>query len=124
MWPDGFPNWVLDETVEEISGYGQSILRIVRAPFMVWIAFALFYGLVAGVWGPEQQVGDELVRSITLNPFDLFWFSLGAMTTANLPGLQARSTPVMRFLISLEPLLAIALTGLLGFVLGNQIRRS
>ena len=119
-----FPKWVLDVMAEELCGYGQNILRIIRTLLIVWVAFALFYGLVAGVWGPEQRVGDEVVRYITLNPFDLLWFSLGAMTTANLPGLQARPTPVMHFLISLEPLLAIALTGLLGFVLGNRIRRS
>ncbi len=118
------PKWVVDVTVEELCEYGQNILRIIRTLFIVWVAFAVFYGLAAGVWGPEQRIGGEVVRYITLNPFDLLWFSLGAMTTANLPGLQARSTPVMHFLISLEPLLAIALTGLLGFVLGNRVRRS
>lgn len=55
---------------------------------------------------------------------ELLSFSLGAMTTLTLSGLVPRDTLMMRTLMPLEALLGIFLAGLLGFVVGNRIRRS
>jgi len=70
---------------------------------------------------------DESTGSITHMPTrnlkDLAIFGLGAFVTMDPKGLQAREDWV-QLLAGLEGLLGISLTGLLGFVLGNRIRRS
>lgn len=90
----------------------------------MWVAFALIYGLIGGVWGPWQDTGSGKIRYITRNPIDLLSFSLGAMTTVDPIRLEARPTIAMSILTPLEALLGIFLAGLLGFVAGNRIRRS
>ncbi len=115
---------VSDQLVEWICDYGEGIWRVLGSLMAVWIAFALIYGLIAGVWGPWQDTASGRIRYITRNPIDLLSFSLGAMTTIEPAGLGARPILAMRFLAPLEALLGIFFAGLLGFVAGNRIRRS
>lgn len=113
-----------DQLVELVCDYGEGIWRVIRTLIFVWIFLALIYGLIAGVWGPWQDTNFGQIRHITRNPLDLLWFSLGTMVTLHPPGLEARSTLLMRVLTPSQALLCIFLAGLLGFVLGNRIRRS
>ena len=112
------------QVVELICGYGESISRVLSTMAIVWILFALVYGLAAGVWGPWEETAAERIRRTTWNPIHLLAFSVGAMTTMEPAGLEARSCAIMRILVPLEAFLGIALAGLLGFVIGNRIRRS
>jgi hypothetical protein len=59
----------------------------------------------------------------TRNLIDNLLFSLGAMTTADVGRVQPY-LPNIGFLMTLETLIGIALTGLVGFVLGNKLRYS
>ena len=113
-----------DQLVEWVCDYGEGIWRVAGSLIAVWVAFALIYGLIAGVWGPWQDTASGRIRYITRNPIDLLSFSLGAMTTIEPAGLGARPILAMRFLAPLEALLGIFFAGLLGFVAGNRIRRS
>ena len=75
------------------------------------------YSLISGVVDIESG-------AITHRLIDLVSFSLGTMTTIEPIGLGARHLLVMRFLMPLQALISIALTGLFGFVLGNKINRA
>jgi hypothetical protein len=116
--------YIIDQCVELICDYGEGIRNVVISLAAVWIGFALIYWVIAGVWGPWQDLGSMQVRHITRNPIDLFSFSLGAMVTLEPSDLEARSILIMRILMPLEALLGIFFAGLLGFVVGNRIRRS
>jgi hypothetical protein len=59
----------------------------------------------------------------TRNFWDNLLFSLGAMTTTDLEDVQPYRSH-LGFLMTLEALVGISLTGLLGFVLGNKLRYS
>ena len=113
-----------DQLVEWVCDYGEGIWRVAGSLIAVWVAFALIYGLIAGVWGPWQDTGSGEIRHITRNPIDLLSFSLGAMTTVDPIRLEARPILAMSILTPLEALLGIFFAGLLGFVAGNRIRRS
>jgi len=113
-----------DQFVEIICDYGEDTKRVVVSLGIVWIGFALIYFLIAGVWGPWHDTDWGQARYVTRNPIDMLSFSLAAIVTHELPGLEARSTLFMRILIPFEALLGIFLAGLLGFVAGNRIRRS
>lgn len=108
--------WLSDNFVELISDYGESPLRVLLSVNIVWLVFALIYALISGV--VETDTGLTTIRLI-----DYLAFSLGTMTTIEPVGLSAMNVWYMRFLMPLETLFAIALTGLFGFVLGNRINR-
>ena len=126
-WKEAIPRYAKvagDWVIECVCDYGEGFWNVVRSLIAVWVIFALIYGLIGGVWGPWQDTVSGRIRSITRNPIDLLWFSLGTMVTLHPPGLEARSTLFMRFLVPSQALLGIFLAGLLGFVAGNRIRRS
>jgi hypothetical protein len=109
--------WLSDTVVEAVSDYGESPWRVLLWINIIWIGFAVIYGLFSGV------VNDAGVA--TSNAMDLLAFSLGTMTTLVPEGLSANNNiELMRFLMPFEVLLGIALTGLFGFVLGNRINRA
>lgn len=113
-----------DQLVELVCDYGEGLWRVFASLLLLWLVFAVFYGVIAGVWGLSQSTETAHIRHITRKPIDLLTFSLGVMTTMIPAGLEARSTPVMRIAMPLQALLAIVLAGLVGFVLGNRIRRA
>jgi len=117
----GLWDWFCAWFPGSLCGHGESVTKVVVSMAAVWLFFAILYGVLGGVYtiGPGGQVGSP-----TRNVLDLLWFSLGAMTTIEPAGLQARSTPVMRALVPIEAFVGIALAGLFGFVLGNWIRRA
>ena len=112
--------WLVDGFIEWLCGYGESIWRVLRAMFILWASFAGIFYLVGGVSCENAATGQIAICP----PLQLFYFSLGAMAAMEPAGLTAQATPIMQILVPLEALLGIALTGLLGFVTGNRIRRA
>jgi hypothetical protein len=108
--------WVSDTVQWLLTDYGESVWRVFGAIVLVFLLFAFLYGAINGV-----RVVDS--GALTQDPKDLALFSLGAMTTLLPPNLQPACDGA-QVLVNLETLLAVALTGLLGFVLGNRIRHS
>ena len=113
-----------DQVVECVCDYGESVGRVLCWLFKLIVLFALLYGAIWGVWTPWQTVGGVTFHYTTRNIWHLLAFSLGAMTTIGPPGLEPRETLAMQILMPVQALLGIVLAGLLGFVLGNRIRRS
>lgn len=111
-----FRKVISDSFVEILSDYGESPKHVLFSIIFLWVGFAVTYGILSGVI-------DSSVTLVTHNPIDLMAFSLGTMTTVEAVGLSANNTLAMRFLMPLETLFAIALTGLFGYVLGNRINR-
>lgn len=115
--------YVADQLVEWVCDYGESIGRVMLSMMAVYIGFALLYGVTGSVMHVEQTAhGPHQVP--THSVLDLMVFSLLAMTTSGSPavGLEPRSVSV-HLLTGIQALFGIFLTGLLGFVLGNRIRR-
>ena len=109
-----------DQMVEWLCDYGESVARVFLSLVVVYFGFAVLYG----VTGSVVRVATDGTISTTRRPVDLAIFSLLAMTTSGSPGvgLQPRDEYVY-FLSGAQALLGISMTGLLGFVLGNRIRR-
>lgn len=114
--------WLSDWLVELVCGYGERPWRTVATMAVV---FAVFVGIYWATWAvmKVEETPKAIVRVPTRNLIDLAVFGLGAFTTMDPKGLDPRATWV-QFVAGLEALLGIGLTGLLGFVLGNRIRRS
>ena len=89
----------------------------------VFVAFAVLYGLTDSVVRVAETPAGE-TRVVTRSVLDLSIFSLLAMTTSGSPvvGLEPRDE-IVHFLTGIQALIGIALTGLLGFVTGNLVRR-
>jgi hypothetical protein len=121
---------VASDTVQElICDYGESIWRVLASLAVVWLLFGLIYGAFALVLGPWQETvlvdGDiARTRTTTRNVFQLLAYSLGTLTAMEPAGLEGYPCPAMQILAPVQSFLGIGLAGLLGFVLGNRIRRS
>lgn len=142
--------WTKDWAVELICDYGEGPARAFFWILIVLVAFAIIYGTAGvvendtgaarepvGTLASIADSGDSQTNGTTHNLFDctgsslkdcpkslrtLFLFSLGSMTTMEPDGLRLQHAWT-EFIPRVEALFAIALTGLLGFVLGNRIRR-
>ena len=112
----------VDQLVELVCDYGESVPRVLCSLVAVYVLFTLIYGLTWSVIRVHATPA-AITREPTRNLVDLARFSLGAMTTMDLTGLEPRNG-LVELLTGFEALLGIALTGLLGFVAGNRIRRS
>lgn len=117
-----YAKFATDQLVEWLCDYGEGIPNVLISLAVVYAFFTLVYGMTWSIMR-ETQTPTALILEPTRNVIDLARFSLGAMTTMESTGLVPRNGFV-ELLASLEALLGIALTGLLGFVLGNRIRRS
>jgi len=104
------------QLVEWLCDYGESPARVLLSMLALFVLFTLVYG----VSGAVVRAGDGVTR----NPLRLAVFSLLTMTTLGGPsaGLHPRGEWVS-LLTGVHAFLGIALTGLLGFVVGNRIRR-
>jgi len=110
-----------DQIVEWLCDYGESVPRVLGALVVAYLAFTLYYGLTGSVVR-VTGTAPHLIRATTRNPLDLAVFSLANMTTQSPLGMQPRDEGV-QLPTGLETLVGIFLTGLLGFVAGNRIRR-
>jgi uncharacterized protein YjbI with pentapeptide repeats len=111
-----------DQFVEWMCDYGESIPRVLGSLIAVYLVFTLLY-LLTGSVVREVEVPGGIVRVPTRDPAEVAIFSLLAMTTSSPQlGLLPRGK-VALLLTGVHVFLGIALIGLLGFVLGNRIRR-
>ena len=108
-----------DQMVELVCDYGEGFWRVLGCLALLWLDFALFYGIMGHVLADRGPA-----YSTTRNLFDLLSFSLASMVTIEAPGLLVYPSLLMRILMPLQAALGIFLLGLLGFVAGNRIRRS
>jgi len=113
--------WLSDWVVEVVCNYGEGPWRTVATMLLV---FGFFTGIywITGAAGTVEQTPDGPQFSAARNLGDLAVFSLGAFAAIDPGQLEPRAAWV-HILMGVEALLGIGLTGLLGFVLGNRIRR-
>jgi uncharacterized protein YjbI with pentapeptide repeats len=118
-----YAKYLTDQLVEWLCDYGESVPRVLGALVALYLCFAVLYGATGSVVRVKSTPGGE-IRVPTNDPVDLAVFSLLAMTTSGNPavGLLPRDTST-QLLTGLQAFLGITLTGLLGFVVGNRIRR-
>jgi uncharacterized protein YjbI with pentapeptide repeats len=111
------------QLVEWVCDYGESIPRVLASILTVYLVYLVLYGLTGSVLHVNTP-DNGTARYITHDPRDLAIFSLYAITTSGSPsiGLLPSNTYV-QLLTGTEAFLGIFLTGLLGFVTGNKIRR-
>jgi len=114
--------WGKDWVTELVCNYGEGLCRTVAAMVVMFWLFIGVYWWCGAVMRVEHEPGLTRYTPVR-NWKDLAVFSLSAMTTIDTGDLVPRASWV-RFLMGIEALLGIGLTGLLGFVLGNKIRRS
>jgi hypothetical protein len=117
-----YAKFAIDQLVGWMCDYGESVPRVLGSLLVVYVMLMLIYALTWSVMR-VYDIPTAVIREPTRNLVDLTRFSLAAMTTMESAGLEPRAAWV-QLLAGLEALLGIALTGLLGFVLGNRIRRS
>jgi len=126
--PDFF-EWFSLEFSEKVANYGNSLLL---PAFWIVILIALFAaiywsgGMLTVTPGCSYSEVTGTYRTLcrpTYNFFDALLFSLASMSTVEIGSVRPFVANV-GVLTSLEALLGITLTGLLGFVLGNKLRYS
>ncbi len=122
--------WLLLEFSEKAANYGESLIRPT-----FWLIALIF--IFAGVYSAGGMLtampGCDLIeRNLipggdlcvpTYNYLEALQFSLAAMSTIEIGNVQPYVAHV-GVLTSLQALIGIMLTGLLGFVLGNKLRNS
>jgi len=114
----GFARYYSDQFVELLCDYGESIPRVLGALVILHLGFTAIYSLTGCV---TDTVNGRVFD--THNPFRLAVFSLCSMTTSTVPAGMVPRSLLTSTLMGFEALLAITLAGLLGFVMGNRIRR-
>ena len=108
--------WAIDEFFfDQLCEYGESIPRTLRAMGVALAGFAILYWLLGAVVDANGNPSSSWLHCLL--------YSGGAFTTFGVDTLRPANDWV-RALSILESVVGIALTGLLGFVLGNRIRRS
>jgi hypothetical protein len=117
-----------DLAVEYLCDYGESVRRVLGwMGFLLFIAGPLIFGLPGLLrWPAENRDASLSLRSpwrYGYTYLQQFLYVLDAFTTANFAELQP-ATALTRVLSGLTALMGVFLTGLLGFVAGNRIRRS
>jgi hypothetical protein len=115
--------WIGDTVVEWSCDYGESLWRTFATILVVYIAFTVVYGVTDGVYR-LTSTPHGVVPLVTHRVDDLAVFSIMAMTTSGLASNVLQPANLwISFLGGIQILSGIFLTGLLGFVAGNRIRR-
>jgi hypothetical protein len=104
---------VIHQLAESICDYGTNLIKVIRSLFVVWIGFGIIYYAFRGV-RRDTVITQDFFASIL--------YSLGRMTAVDIESLKP-SCEGWYWVVSLETLIGIALVGLLGFILGNTLRR-
>ncbi len=126
--PD-FYEWLVLEFSDKVANYGNSLLRPAFWLIVLIALFALIYwagGMLTVTPGCSYSEVSGTFRALcrpTTNFFDALLFSLASMSTIDISSVRPYVANV-GLLTSVEALLGITLTGLLGFVLGNKLRYS
>jgi|GEM_PF-2655192 len=121
--------WLRLELSDKLAGYGLSLTRPLIWLILVIGGCGVLYALT-GMLTTMPGCGYDELRTLwregcqpTHNLLDGLRFSIGALTTIDVGGVQPYFANV-GLLAALEALFGIALTGLFGFVLGNKLRNS
>ncbi len=117
-----YAEFVNDQLVEWLCDYGESIPRILASIAVLYLVFGVLYAVTGSVVREDDSPAG-VVRVMTRNPIDLAIFSLLAMTTGSIGIRFLPRNDLALTLVGIHLFLGIALIGLLGFVLGNRIRR-
>jgi uncharacterized protein YjbI with pentapeptide repeats len=107
--------WALDRGEEWTCDYGESVPKTLRAMGVALVGFAILYWLLGAVVDVSGNSSSSWLHCLL--------YSGGAFTTFGVDTLRPANDWI-RALSIFESAVGIALTGLLGFVLGNRIRRS
>jgi uncharacterized protein YjbI with pentapeptide repeats len=111
-----------DQAVEWMCDYGESIPRVLGSLLALYLLFIVLYGLTGSVVREvETPTGPVMVP--TRHPRDLALFGLLAMTTGSIGLRLLPAHDLALMLVGIHLFLGVALIGLLGFVVGNRIRR-
>jgi uncharacterized protein YjbI with pentapeptide repeats len=111
-----------DQLVEWLCDFGESVPRVLASLAVLYFVFTLAYGLTGSVVR-EVETPAGIVKVSTRNPVDLALFGLLAMTTGGSGQRLLPAHDLALTLVGIHMFLGVALVGLLGFVLGNRIRR-
>jgi hypothetical protein len=119
--------WLSDWSVEVLCGYGESIGRVLGWMAVLLFVSPLLFGLLGLLDWPHKNAETfhnlSVPRRYGYAYLQQFLYVLDAFTTADFAELQPASS-FGRLCSGLIALVGIFLTGLLGFVVGNRIRRS
>ena len=112
-------HWLADWLVELVCDYGESVPRVLATYVVVVFGFGLGY-FIDGAIVKEEGGGRVVTREFE----DVALYSLTAMLAPTDPpeGLHP-ATGWVQLVTTLQASVGIFLTGLLGFVAGNRIRR-
>lgn len=108
--------YLADSAAQFICDYGESPWRIIGWLAAVALIFAFVYWFYGGAM--SERTGNP-----TYSLADVLLFSLAAMGFSTPAGLHASDTSIA-LLTYMQAFLGVGLTGLLGFVVGNRMRRS
>ncbi len=117
-----YASFASDQLVEWLCDYGESVPRVLVSLLVLYVVFAVIYGLTGSVVR-EVETATGVVRVPTRNALDLAIFGLLAMTTGSIGMRLLPANDLALVLVGIHLFLGVALIGLLGFVLGNRIRR-
>ncbi len=115
-------HYARDQFVEWLCDYGESVPRALLSVLLVYLTFTVLYGLTGSI----VRMADQSIVTLdtTEGLIDAAIFSLISMTSAEGPGVGLEPlNQAVYVLTGIQTLISIALTGLLGFVIGNRIRR-
>jgi hypothetical protein len=112
-----------DQVVEWVCDYGENVWRVLLTLLVIYVLFVPVYGLTSAVLRVEETPAGK-VKAPTYDLVDLALYSLTAMTAPGNPPEDLFPRDALAYLLTaLQTLLSIFLTGLMGFVAGNRIRR-
>lgn len=112
-----------DLVTEWMCDYGESIPRVLATLLVIYVLFTVLYVATGSVVRVSQVPGLQM-RPTAASLKEVAIFSLLAMSTSGSPSIGLEPSSVLVHLFTgMQALLGITFTGLLGFVLGNRIRR-
>jgi uncharacterized protein YjbI with pentapeptide repeats len=124
--------FAINKIVEAVCDYGEGLWRVIATLVVVMTTFTLIYAVIGGQLRDDNFLGvfcgSQAIRDLPR----LGLFSLMGMTARDTGALEEHSdliklladSELVQFLAAIETITAIALAGLLGFVVGNRVRRS
>jgi uncharacterized protein YjbI with pentapeptide repeats len=115
--------FALDQLVEWVCDYGESIPRVLASLLALYVVFVLLYA-VTGTVVRDEEVGGVKTRVVSRDLGELAIFSLTAIAApGNPPENFFPANSLGYVLCGVQALVGIFLVGLLGFVAGNRIHR-
>ncbi len=114
--------WLADVASEWVCDYGESVLRVLRAFFVVLVGFAAVYWL-ASCLEPREAAPTDAASAARFRIIDYLLFSLDSMTTVGTSEVGLKPSGQLGVLLSsIQTVVGTVLLGLFGFVLGVRMR--